>query len=325
MRRHWFPYLLWIIVILSIPVPARADLGDLSPVERELVMLINGARVEAGLTPYRVDPILTAAARAHVDDILSTGQLGHRGSDGSRAEDRARAAGYPTYPVGGQIGEVWVYARSLRAGFDWWMSDPPHRANILHRRYRDIGVAVRDHPSGWGVVAVVMFGAQPNVLSVFIDTGAEVTGTRQLTIWLQNEEMVPQGAGVDVIGRAVEVQISTSPDFADAWWQPWEQTIVWEVPGTTGEHTVFVRFRDAAGRMAVASDTITYVPQESPSDEAAQTSMPGAARSATYVVQAGDTLIGIGRRLGIRWEDLARLNGIDDPRRLQVGQVLTLP
>jgi LysM repeat protein len=45
----------------------------------------------------------------------------------------------------------------------------------------------------------------------------------------------------------------------------------------------------------------------------------------TYVVQRGDTLSAIAQRFGTTAEALARANNISDPRRLQVGQRLTIP
>lgn len=45
----------------------------------------------------------------------------------------------------------------------------------------------------------------------------------------------------------------------------------------------------------------------------------------TYVVQPGDTLSGIGARLGANWQEIARTNGITDPDLIYVGEVLTLP
>ena len=42
-------------------------------------------------------------------------------------------------------------------------------------------------------------------------------------------------------------------------------------------------------------------------------------------VEAGDTLIGIAARYGVTVEDLQALNGIDDPRGLQIGQRLEIP
>ncbi len=47
----------------------------------------------------------------------------------------------------------------------------------------------------------------------------------------------------------------------------------------------------------------------------------------TYTVQKGDTLWGIARKLysdGTKWKEIARKNGISDPKTLQIGQVLVL-
>ena len=52
---------------------------------------------------------------------------------------------------------------------------------------------------------------------------------------------------------------------------------------------------------------------------------PAALDGSTYVIQAGDTLDALARRLGISWQRLAEHNGITDPTLLQVGQVLEIP
>jgi len=46
---------------------------------------------------------------------------------------------------------------------------------------------------------------------------------------------------------------------------------------------------------------------------------------ATYKVKSGDTLSGIAAAHGTTWQVLAELNGITDPSKLRVGQVLQLP
>jgi LysM repeat protein len=45
----------------------------------------------------------------------------------------------------------------------------------------------------------------------------------------------------------------------------------------------------------------------------------------TYVVISGDTLGGIGGKLGLDWKELARLNNMHDPYPLNIGQIITLP
>jgi LysM repeat protein len=45
----------------------------------------------------------------------------------------------------------------------------------------------------------------------------------------------------------------------------------------------------------------------------------------TYKVQSGDTLSGIAAEHGTTWQAIARLNKLDDPRKIRVGQVLAIP
>lgn len=44
-----------------------------------------------------------------------------------------------------------------------------------------------------------------------------------------------------------------------------------------------------------------------------------------YTVKSGDTLSGIGSKLGVAWKDIASLNNIDSPYIIYVGQVLKIP
>ncbi|MFE6223041.1 peptidoglycan-binding protein [Streptomyces sp. NPDC057854] len=52
---------------------------------------------------------------------------------------------------------------------------------------------------------------------------------------------------------------------------------------------------------------------------------PAEPGTATYTAKAGDTLSGIGAAIGVRWQDIATLNGILSPYTIGVGQVLLLP
>ena len=44
----------------------------------------------------------------------------------------------------------------------------------------------------------------------------------------------------------------------------------------------------------------------------------------TYTVKSGDTLSGIGAKLGVNWKDIANLNGISSPYTIYVGQKLKI-
>ena len=67
-----------------------------------------------------------------------------------------------------------------------------------------------------------------------------------------------------------------------------------------------------------------------PSDVEPTPSAPGAtptlpATGNTYRVKSGDTLSKIAAAHGTTWQAIARLNGISDPKKIRVGQVLKLP
>jgi LysM repeat protein len=45
----------------------------------------------------------------------------------------------------------------------------------------------------------------------------------------------------------------------------------------------------------------------------------------TYVVQRGDNPAGIAKKFKVNYTELLKANGIEDPRKLQIGQRLTIP
>ncbi len=51
----------------------------------------------------------------------------------------------------------------------------------------------------------------------------------------------------------------------------------------------------------------------------------GCTHTRSYRVRPGDTLYRIGQRYGVSWQELARLNGIDDPSRIEIGDELRIP
>ncbi|MGN0878807.1 MAG: LysM peptidoglycan-binding domain-containing protein [Oligosphaeraceae bacterium] len=70
-----------------------------------------------------------------------------------------------------------------------------------------------------------------------------------------------------------------------------------------------------------AIENLSGAPVSLPSAE------PGApaAGDKRYTVQRGDTLSSIARRHGVKWQEIALLNGITRDSKIQVGQELTLP
>jgi hypothetical protein len=225
----------------------------------QFVELINQARSRESLSPYGWSNELAAAAQRHANDLAANQLASHIGTDGSDASQRIAEAGYAAWG-GTMVGEnYWAGTTTPRQAFDWFMESQPHRENILNPRYREIGVGVATDIDGRSYY-VLNFGARPNVLPIFINDGAATTESPQVAILLTNEEAYPLGEGSNRMGRAIEVRISNEPDLDDQPWRQWEPLVDWALPDQPAEYTIYVQFRDGAGRTAVSTGRITLVP-----------------------------------------------------------------
>jgi LysM repeat protein len=81
------------------------------------------------------------------------------------------------------------------------------------------------------------------------------------------------------------------------------------------------RVADTAGTIAAVDPTPEPTPEPEPESE------PDAreARWETYTVKSGDTLSEIGARFGVSKEEIAKLNGIENPDLIFPGQVFRIP
>jgi hypothetical protein len=156
------------------------------------------------------------------------------------------------------------------------MNDEASRSQILSTIYRETGVGVAEGGEGVRYV-VLVFGVHPNVLPIFINDGAPLTDSPQVAVRLTNEEARPDGQGNLYVGSVIEYRISNEPVFEDRPWQAWEPLVPWSLPDTMGEHTVYVEYRDAAGRTAKAADSIYLGDELPPTPVPAATPLDGEA------------------------------------------------
>jgi uncharacterized protein YkwD len=133
---------------------AAADQAT-SALEQSVLCLINEQRAEAGVAPVRLNPKLGQAAARHSNDMVDQGFFSHTSSDGSTFIDRIAATGYTRGARSWLVGENLVWGSgglSTPASMvEAWVESPPHRANLLRGRFREVGLSgVRGTPSSAG-------------------------------------------------------------------------------------------------------------------------------------------------------------------------------
>lgn len=75
------------------------------------------------------------------------------------------------------------------------------------------------------------------------------------------------------------------------------------------------------GRQATTPAAAPVTQNMPPVEPAMATGTP----ARTHVVTKGDTLVSIAKRYNVEVDELRRVNNIEDVRKLQIGQVLTVP
>jgi uncharacterized protein YkwD len=108
--------------------------------------LLNRVRARHGLRPFRLNAKLSHAARRHSRDMVRHRYFAHDSRDGRSPFDRMRATHYVPRNAAWWLGENIGWgsgtlsepAAMVRA----WMHSPAHRANILSRHFRDIGIGI---------------------------------------------------------------------------------------------------------------------------------------------------------------------------------------
>jgi uncharacterized protein YkwD len=127
---------------------ADAQPGDAS--QRALRMatrcLLNKKRRAHGMWRLRGNGRLHRAAGRHTVDMARRGYFSHTSISGASFLDRIRRTGYlqsaRSWTVGENIAWGTGELSSPRAIVRAWMRSPAHRANILNRRFREIGIGI---------------------------------------------------------------------------------------------------------------------------------------------------------------------------------------
>ena len=117
---------------------AKAAETDLTAAN--IIELTNESRAAAHLPALRENGKLDASAAAKAANLLKDGHFAHTSTIGIGLRYWLKSVGYKYLVAGENLGETdsWT-AQDLEEAF---IASPTHRANILNKNYRDIGVAV---------------------------------------------------------------------------------------------------------------------------------------------------------------------------------------
>jgi uncharacterized protein YkwD len=144
------------------PTPETLDL-----VRDALLCLHNQIRAQNDLPALRDNSKLAKAATGHSYDMVNEGFFDHTSPDGDSFVDRIIGARYAKRNDGWTLGENLAWGTgdlsSAKGVMDAWMNSAGHKANILKRTYKEVGIGVRlGVPSDDGVGATITadFGAK---------------------------------------------------------------------------------------------------------------------------------------------------------------------
>ena len=118
------------------PPLASPGAAAITPREHAIVRAMNVVRARHGAPPLRVGRALTRAARAHSADMARRNYFDH-----GQFVQRLRSFGVRA-PY---VGENLAYSTGPMAAMaivQMWVASPPHRRNLLDRKFRRIGVGV---------------------------------------------------------------------------------------------------------------------------------------------------------------------------------------
>ena len=149
LRRSRIAVLVAALAALAVPSVASACPGaneeptavSLGVTERATFCLINRERTTRGIRKLRRNPRLDLASRRHARSMAARNFFEHGNFVG-----RIRSAKYLQGARGWRLGENIAWGSGTLSTpneiVDAWMESPGHRANILQRGFREIGIGI---------------------------------------------------------------------------------------------------------------------------------------------------------------------------------------
>ncbi len=148
--------LIAVVCSLFLAAPALAS-TSLNHYEKQLFGLINKQRAKHGLAQLRLNGKLVNSTRAHSADMGRQKYFSHDSPDGETWSSRIVRYGYTRNGCSyWKAGENLYYGAGVYsdpvAVIDAWMRSSAHRAVILTKTFRDVGVGAVKSDDGYGNV-----------------------------------------------------------------------------------------------------------------------------------------------------------------------------
>ena len=107
----------------------------------KIVEYTNQNRIKSGAEKVTLNAQLNAAAAAKVDDMFKENYWAHVSPKGTEPWTFISNAGYKYQHAGENLARDFSNSKDV---VNAWMNSPSHKKNLLDKRYKDMGLAVKD-------------------------------------------------------------------------------------------------------------------------------------------------------------------------------------
>lgn len=130
---------------LKLQFPADLAIQPDPPAEDRMLVLINHARQQVGLSPLHTDTLLQQAARDHSADMYKRHYFSHQTPDGKTPYDRLHDLRFHYVTAGENL----AFAADVEQAFGLLMNSPDHKANMLNPDFRCVGIGAYKGLNGY--------------------------------------------------------------------------------------------------------------------------------------------------------------------------------
>ena len=153
-RNHYRPHLLshrtlgllsTLLIAIKVASIGLTTFGPVLPALSEAITpntvfeFTNSAREQFKVQPLTYNSLLAKAAQAKADDMLSKGYFAHNTPEGRTPWFFIKQAGYTYISAGENLAVDFTEVEKVT---DAWLNSPGHRANILNKNFKELGVGV---------------------------------------------------------------------------------------------------------------------------------------------------------------------------------------